>query len=90
MLSSQPELHALGPPRPSRSSPTRLALTPNSSFPHKTHTAAGLLTRVNSLLSAVNLRSPPIGSLPELQQSASSMFVAVFEAIFQVRGHIQT
>lgn len=44
-----------------------------------------VLPRANTLLATVGVRSPPIQSLAELQQSASSMFVAVFEAIFQIR-----
>lgn len=47
--------------------------------------AADLLSRTNELLQRVGINALPIPSLEELQQSASSMFVAVFEAIFQVR-----
>jgi hypothetical protein len=46
--------------------------------------AADLLARTNDLLHKVGINALPIPSLVELQQSASSMFVAVFEAIIQV------
>jgi len=41
-----------------------------------------LIARVNRLLIAVGINAPPVTSLAELRQSASSIFVAVFEAIF--------
>ena len=46
---------------------------------------AELLDEVNSLLVAVGISSKRISSLDELTRVASSMFVAIFESLFQVR-----
>ncbi|CAN0557707.1 unnamed protein product, partial [Ectocarpus sp. 8 AP-2014] len=39
----------------------------------------------NTLLNRVGISAKPINSFEELRKSASSMFVAIFEAMFQVR-----
>lgn len=40
---------------------------------------------INTLLNRVGISAKPINSFEELRKSASSMFVAIFEAMFQVR-----
>lgn len=40
---------------------------------------------INTLLNRVGIEAKPINSFEELRKSASSMFVAIFEAMFQVR-----
>jgi hypothetical protein len=44
-----------------------------------------VLERANGLLRAVGIRAQPITDIDQLRLSASSMFVAVYEAIFKVR-----
>ena len=44
-----------------------------------------MLDEVNSLLVAVGISSKRISSMDELTRVASSMFVAIFESLFQVR-----
>lgn len=39
---------------------------------------------INTLLDRVGISAKPISSFEELRKSASSMFVAIFEAMFQV------
>lgn len=39
----------------------------------------------NQLLSAVGINAKPMVEFSELKKSASSMFVAIFEAMFQIR-----
>ena len=43
-----------------------------------------ILAMTNQLLSAVGIVAKPMLEFSELQKSASSMFVAIFEAMFQV------
>lgn len=44
-----------------------------------------LQASINTLLNRVGISAKPINSFEELRKSASSMFVAIFEAMFQVR-----
>eukprot|EP00752_Nemacystus_decipiens_P002125 g2027.t1 len=44
-----------------------------------------ILASINTLLNRVGIEAKPINSFEELRKSASSMFVAIFEAMFQVR-----
>ncbi|CAM9344969.1 unnamed protein product [Ascophyllum nodosum] len=44
-----------------------------------------ILASINTLLNRVGISAKPINSFEELRKSASSMFVAIFEAMFQVR-----
>ena len=44
-----------------------------------------VLERTNKLISAVGLQAKPIAAVAELKQCATSMFVAIFEAMFRVR-----
>ncbi|CAM9184075.1 unnamed protein product [Discosporangium mesarthrocarpum] len=44
-----------------------------------------ILASINTLLGRVGISAKPINSFEELRKSASSMFVAIFEAMFQVR-----
>ena len=44
-----------------------------------------VLERTNKLISAVGLQAKPIAEVAELKQCATSMFVAIFEAMFRVR-----
>ena len=44
-----------------------------------------ILHSTNDLLAAVGIDAKPIVKFSELQKCASSMFVAIFEAMFQVR-----
>ena len=49
-----------------------------------------LLRNANTLLSRVELADKPIGNVEELRDAASSMFVAVFEAVFGLRlGNVE-
>lgn len=43
-----------------------------------------LQASINTLLNRVGIEAKPINSFEELRKSASSMFVAIFEAMFQV------
>lgn len=45
---------------------------------------------INTLLNRVGIEAKPINSFEELRKSASSMFVAIFEAMFQVRLQISS
>ena len=47
--------------------------------------SADVLERTNKLISAVGLQAKPIAAVAELKQCATSMFVAIFEAMFRVR-----
>ncbi|GMH74857.1 hypothetical protein TL16_g06575 [Triparma laevis f. inornata] len=44
-----------------------------------------ILANTNALLKSVGVAAKPISRFAELRKSASSMFVAIFEAMFQVR-----
>jgi hypothetical protein len=44
-----------------------------------------ILAHINHLLEMVNISAHPISSVVDLRKSGSSMFVAIFEALFRVR-----
>ncbi|CAN0090648.1 unnamed protein product, partial [Phaeothamnion confervicola] len=44
-----------------------------------------ILASINTLLDRVGISAKPIRSFEELRKSASSMFVAIFEAMFHMR-----
>lgn len=46
--------------------------------------SAACQASINTLLNRVGISAKPINSFEELRKSASSMFVAIFEAMFQV------
>ncbi|GMH62589.1 hypothetical protein TrRE_jg10946, partial [Triparma retinervis] len=49
------------------------------------HEESLILANTNALLKSVGVAAKPISRFAELRKSASSMFVAIFEAMFQVR-----